>query len=385
MSYFHEGERRHIEQSAKEFCRNVIRPDFEKFAKAKHFPRDVFEKMGEVSFLGAMIPEEYGGARMNMSNYAVLMESVACYGGGSVALALTAHHSLAATHIVYAGTEGQKRAFLPKLARGEMIGAWCLTEPGAGSDAFGGGMRTVATPTDRGWLISGSKQFITNGSIADVFVVMARIPSDGPGRENCGAFIVPRSSKGLIQCRAEANKIGMHASDTAAVIFENVEVGAEAKMEGDGKKTTYKVLNNGRVGISALACGLMRSALAEASAYALERQSFGRPIAEYQGISFPLADASAELASSWALTEKAALAADRGTLSSKLAAETKLKTTKSAYESCLTALFVFGGIGYMMDSRVAQDFCDVLLLRIGEGTDNMQRLAIARDLFPKNT
>ena len=152
-------------------------------------------------------------------------------------------------------------------------------------------------------------------------------------------------------------------------------------MEGDGKRSTYTVLNNGRVGISALACGLTRSALAEAVAYAQERKSFGRAIADYQGVSFPLADASAELSSSWAIVEKAALAADRGTLTPKLAAETKLKATKSAFEGCWTALQVFGGLGYMMESRVAQDFCDALLLRIGEGTDNMQRLAIAKTLF----
>ncbi|MBI2065488.1 MAG: acyl-CoA dehydrogenase family protein [Candidatus Zambryskibacteria bacterium] len=385
MGHYHSGEGQHIEQSVKEFCENEIRKNLGKFVKDKSFPRDVFRKMGELGFLGAMIPEAYGGVGMSMREYVILMESLACYGGGSIALTLTAHHSLAAAHIVHAGTEEQKITFLPKLASGEMIGAWCLTEPEAGSDAFGKGMKTIATLNNHCWNISGSKQFITNGSIADIYVVITKIGSD---EKNYGAFIVPKywgkiiqHKKGFIQHRPETNKIGMHASDTSAVIFDGVELSVEAKMEGDGKKSTYKVLNNGRVGISALACGLMRSALSEAVSYARERKSFGKAIANYQGVSFPLADASSELDASWAMVEKAALAADQGKLTIELAAKTKLKTTKSALEGCLTALQVFGGLGYMMETRVAQDFTDALLLKIGEGTDNMQRLAIAKSLF----
>ncbi len=380
MGYYHGGEGQHIEQSVKEFCETEIRKNWGKFVKDKCFPRYIFKKMGELGFLGAMIPEQYGGVGMNMQNYVILMESIARYGGGSIALTLTAHHSLAAAHIICAGTEEQKRYFLPLLASGEIIGAWCLTEPDAGSDAFGEGMRTTATLTDDGWRINGPKQFITNGSMADLYVVMAKIVSDNPNQKIYGAFLVPRNSTGSIQCRSET-KIGMHASDTSAVIFEDVAVGLDAKMEGDGKKQTYTVLNNGRIGISALACGLMRSALAEAVAYAKERKSFGRTISDYQGVSFLLADASAELNSSWAMIEKTALAADQGILIPKLAAETKLKTTKSAFEGCWTALQVFGGSGYVMESRVAQDFCDAVLLRIGEGTDNMQRTTIAKALF----
>ena len=381
MNYllFHEGDGKQIEQSVKEFCRDVIRKDFDKFVKAKQFfPREVFRQMGNLGFSGAMIPEEYGGAGMSMSEYVVLMESLACYGGGSIALTLTAHHSLAAMHILYAGTEEQKKYFLPKLASGEMIGAWCLTEPGAGSDAFGDGMKTTAMWMKSGWLIDGPKQFITNGSIADVYVVLAKIVSSEPDHQNYGAFIVPRRSEGLIQYRQETNKMGMHASDTSAVTFDVVKIGADAKLDGNGKESTKKVLNNGRIGISALACGLMRSALFEAVKYAKERKVFGKPIREYQGVSFPLAEAKSELTACWAMVQKAALAADEGKLPSGLAAETKLKTTKSAYDTCLASIFTFGGLGYMLDMRVAQDFCDALLLRIGEGTDNMQRLTIAK-------
>ncbi len=382
MKYFHNGEEgQRIEQSVKEFCENEIRKNLGRFIKDKCFSMYVFKKMGELGFLGAMIPEAYGGAGMSMQNYVILMESLARYGGGSIALTLTAHHSLAATHIIYAGTEEQKKYFLPRLVSGEMIGAWCLTEPDAGSDAFGKGMKTTATPIAGGWKINGAKQFITNGSIADLFVVLAKIVSDGLGPKNYGAFIVPSTSYGTIQCQPATYKIGMHASDTSAVTFEDVIVDAILKMEGDGKKSTYMVLNDGRVGISALACGLMRSAIEEAVAYAKERESFGQAIANYQGVSFPLADASAELSSSWAMVEKAAMAVDQGVLTQELAAETKLKTTKSAFEGCWAALQVFGGSGYMMESRVAQDFCDAILLRIGEGTDNMQRLAMAKALF----
>lgn len=379
MDYFHETEEgRQIEQSVKEFCRDVIRKDFDKFAKAKQFPREVFKQMGQLGFLGAMIPEEYGGAGMSMQNYVILMESLACYGGGSIALTLIAHHSLAAMHINYAGTDEQKYSLLPKMASGEFVGAWCLTEPDAGSDAFGKGMKTVATQTGFGWLINGSKQFITNGSIADIYIVVARIEE----QSRYGAFFIHRDdSTKLIESRPERNKMGMHASDTSAVVFKNVEVSPMSKLREDGRLSTYKVLNNSRIGISALACGLMRSALSEAVTYAKQRKSFDKAIAEYQGVSFPLADASSELTSSWAMVQKAALATDQGRLTLKLSSETKLRTTKSAFESCLSCLFVFGGLGYIMDSRVAQDFMDALLLRIGEGTDNMQRLAIVKYIF----
>lgn len=381
MSYSHSGEGGHIEQSVKEFCEAEIRKNLGEFIKAKSFSRDIFRNMGKLGFLGAMIPESYGGVGMSMKNYSILIESMARHGGGSLALTLTAHHSLAAAHIVNAGTEEQKKYFLPRLATGETIGAWCLTEPNAGSDAFGEGMQTVARQDNQGWKINGTKQFITNGSIADLYVVVVKVASTGLDQKTFGVFLVPRNSEGSIHCRQEAYKVGMHASDTSAVIFEDVRVGIDAKMEGDGKRSTYTILNNGRVGISALACGLMRSALKEAVVYAQKRKSFGRAISDYQGVSFPLADASAELSSSWAMVEKAALAIDQGILTPKLASETKLKTTKSAFESCLTALQIFGGYGYMMDSRVVQDFCDVLLLKIGEGTDNVQRMAITKALF----
>ena len=382
MAYFHGEDYREIEQSARGFCESEVRNNFQEFIKAKSFSRDVFEKMGKLNFTGAMIPEAYGGAGMSMRQYAVLMESMACYGGGSIALTLTAHHSLAATHILYAGTEDQKLKFLPGLASGKLIGAWCLTEPGAGSDAFGEGVRTTASLTDGGWIINGPKHFITNGSMADVYVVIAKIIplTSDKKTDSYGVFIVPRDSKGFINCRQETYKLGMHASDTSAVIFEDVQVDFGAKMEGDGRHSTKKVLNSGRVGISALACGLMRSALGEAREYAKVRKTFGKPISEYQGVSFPIADAFSELRSSWAITEVAAIMADQGKLTSRLAAETKLKTTKSSFESCFTALQTFGGQGYMMD-RATQDFADSVLLRIGEGTDNMQRLTIARALF----
>lgn len=377
----HDKGGRHVELLAKEFSQNIIRKDFDKFAKAKQFSREVFRKMGEIGFLGAMIPEKYGGAGMSMKEYVILMESLACYGGGSIALTLTAHHSLAVTHILYAGTEEQKTKFLPKLARGEMIGAWCLTEPDAGSDAFGKGMKTTAILNGSGWNINGSKHFITNGSTADVYVVVARVVSDSLSHEEYGTFIVPRSSRGAIQCRCETNKAGMDASDTAAVTFENVEIEIDAKMEGDGKKSTYKVLNSGRVGISALACGLLRSALSEAINYTKKRKSFGKYISEYQGVSFPLTDASAELTACWAMVEKSAQAIDDGNLTPQLSAETKLKVTESVLSGCFNAACTLGGLGYIKDSRVTQDFLDAFLLIIGEGTSNMQRLAITKALF----
>jgi len=376
----YKGEAQHIEQSVKEFCWNVVRKDYDKFTKAKQFPCEVFQEMGKHGFLGAMIPEEYGGAGMNMRQYVVLMECLACYGGGSIALALLAHHSLAIGHILCAGTKEQKRSFLPKLASGEKIGAWCLTEPDAGSDAFGKGMKTVAKRTETGWLINGSKQFITNGSIGDVYVVMAKISSPNGGY---GAFIVSKAGQGRFICSAENNKIGMDTSDTSFVIFENVEVDFSAKMEGDGRVSTYKVLNSGRVGISALACGLLRSALSEASSYAKTRKTFGQFISEYQGVSFPLTDASAELTACWAMVKGSALAVDNRNLTPRLAAETKLKVTESVLSGCFNAMRAFGGSGYIKECRATQDFLDSILLVTGEGASNMQRLAIAKELFSK--
>ncbi|MBI2674672.1 MAG: acyl-CoA dehydrogenase family protein [Candidatus Yanofskybacteria bacterium] len=380
-TYFHEGDSRHIEQSVKEFCQDVVRKDYGKFVKAKQFSREVFKQMGERGFLGAMVPEEYGGAGMNMQQYVVLMESLACYGGGSIALTLTAHHSLAIAHILYAGTEEQKKAFLPKLAKGETIGAWCLTEPDAGSDAFGIGMKTTATTTGSGRLINGSKQFITNGTIADIFVVIAKTFSNKHGQQNYGAFIVPKASEGRFICSAETNKVGMDASDTSTVIFENVEVGINAEMEGDGRASTYKVLNSGRVGISALACGLLRSALKEAVNYGKIRKTFGKPISEYQAVSHRLADVSATLTACWAMVEKSAHIFDKGELTIQLASETKLHVTEKVLSGCLDAARTFGGNAYIKDNRIAQDLMDAILLIIGEGTSDMQRLAVAKSLF----
>lgn len=376
----HKGESRSIEQSAEEFCRDFIRKDFDKFAKAKQFPREVFRKMGEMGFLGAMIPEKYGGAGMSMKEYVVLMESLACYGGGAIALTLIAHHSLAAAHVIYAGTEEQKKIYLPKMSSGKFIGAWCLTESQAGSDAFGG-MQTTATQTETGWRINGSKLFITNGLNADVYIVVARIAPDEPDSKKYGVFIVPKDGKGVIKCMPEENKIGMHESDTTEVAFQDVEVGVDAKMNGDDKTSVYKVLDNSRIGISALACGLLRSALSEAVAYAKERKTFGKPIAERQGVFFPLADAFSEWVASWAMVKEVARAADDGTLSDMLSSATKLKTTKSAFNGCLAAMDVFGGSGYIGDCRATQDWLSARLLRVGEGTDNMQRLTIAKGLF----
>lgn len=381
MVYFHQGDGRQIEQTLQEFCRDVIRKNHEQYSKNKKFSREVFKQMGELGLLGAMIPEEYGGVGMNMRNYIILMESLAYYGGGSIALTLIAHHSLASMHILYAGTEDQKKLFLPQLASGTQIAAWCLTEPGSGSDVFGG-MKTVATNLfDKSWFINGSKLFITNGSIADIYVVIAKIHSKVLKPINYGAFIIPGTAKGFIECRAETNKMGMSASDTSAVDFREIEIGWDMKIGGDGKLSTRKVLNNSRIGISALACGLMRSSIDEAIIYAKQRKSFGKPIAEYQGVSFPLADASAELAACWAMVQNAAKAVDDCALTPKMSAETKLKTTGSAFNACLSSLLTFGGLGFMMDSRVAQNFTSALLLRIGEGTDNIQRLTISRSLF----
>ncbi|MDO8488900.1 MAG: acyl-CoA dehydrogenase family protein [Candidatus Omnitrophota bacterium] len=377
LNYFHKGEGRDIEQCLIEFFERFIRKDYDKFVKAKQFSRDVFQEMGRINILGAMIPEEYGGVGLNMSQYVILMESLACYGGGEAALALIAHHSLAAAHIIYAGTEEQKMVFLPKLASGEMIGAWCLTEPGAGSDAFGG-MRTTATPTASGWLINGTKQFITNALHADIYVVMARIKNDS---DTYGAFIIPRYSKGLISSERSGNKIGMHANDTMTVTFDSVEIGAEAMMAEDGRVSTFKVLNNSRIGISALACGLLRSSLFEAINRSKERMAFGKPIANNQGVTFPLVDAYSEWLASWAMVKESALAADNGTLSPELSAATKLKTTRSAFTGCLAAMDTFAGEGYHNECRAAQDFLSARLLQVGEGTDNMQRLIIARALF----
>lgn len=390
-------EHRLLEESVKDFCQKEIRPNYGIFVENKRFPREVFLKLGEQGYLGAMIPQEYGGAGMSMADFVVLMENLARYGGGSLALTVAAQHSLAAAHILYAGSEEQKRLYLPRLASGEAIGAWCLTEQGSGSDAFGS-MRTAAYRLASSWQIDGVKQFTTNGSIADLYVVIARIHDNW-----FGSFVVESKWSGCVSgshigCRPEKQKIGMHASDTATVFFENVVVPESARMlanglnEPDTRKSVHRVLNNGRLGVAAMACGLARSALSEAVSYASQRRALGKLLKEYQGVTFPLADAASELESSWGLVQRAAEAADagmpshptdrsEGKLTPELASKAKLKATVSAYNACLAALLTWGGSGYMLENRVAQDFCDSLLLRIGEGMDNMQRVTITKSLF----
>lgn len=397
-------EHRLLEKSVKNFCETEIRPGYASFVENKRFPREIFLKLGEQGYLGAMIPQEYGGAGMSMADFVVLTENLARYGGGSLALTVAAQHSLAAAHILYAGSEEQKRQYLPKLASGEAIGAWCLTEQGSGSDAFGS-MLTTAYPLPCGsWQIDGIKQFITNGSIADIYVVVASIVATKNYRGGFGAFIIGAKSVStqgaLIKFSPEKHKIGMHASDTATVSFDGIVVPQSAKIlvdnfDGlDTKKSVHRVLNNGRLGVAAMACGLARSALSEAVSYASQRKTFGQLLKEYQGATFPLADAASELESAWALVRTTAQAADAGTpshptdrsegkLSPELASKTKLKATVSAYNACLAALLTWGGSGYMLENRVAQDFCDSILLRIGEGTYNMQRITIAKAIFER--
>ena len=369
---------REIRDLIRSLAQAEIAPFARKWDETSEFPHGVVRKLGELGLLGVLVPEEYGGAGLTYGDYIVVVEELAAFEAG-VALTVAAHNSLCTNHILLFGDDSQKRRWLPPLARGEILGAWGLTEPEAGSDA--GGTKTVATRTGDGWMLRGSKTFTTNASVGGVAVVMART---APGTDHRGisAFVVPLDAQGVAIGRKE-DKLGMRTSDTASLTLDECRLPVDALLgrEGEGFMQAMEVLDGGRISIAALAVGIARGALDAAIAYSKQRHQFTRPIAQFQAIRIKLADMATATEAARLLTERAAEAKDAGETVTLLSSQAKLFASETAVHVCEEAVQIHGGYGYIKDYPVEKYWRDSKLCTIGEGTSEIQRLVIARELL----
>jgi alkylation response protein AidB-like acyl-CoA dehydrogenase len=371
-------EMRMLQQAARDFAESEIRPHVLRLDEAQEFPQEVFTKMAELGFLGATVPQELGGAGLSALEFVVIMEEIARV-DPSVALSLAAHSGLCLEHIAKFANEEQAKRYIPDLATGKKFGAWCLTEPSSGSDA--GGMMSQARLEGDAYILQGTKTFITNGSHAGTYVVMAKTdPSQG--KSGISAFIVERTMEGVSVGKKE-NKLGMRASDTVQMNFDNVKVPKAnlLREEGEGFKQALAVLDSGRIGIAALSVGLAQGAFEAALKYAKERKQFGRAIAENQGIQFKLADMATEIRAARLLTYKAAAAKVRGEDINLFAAQAKYFASEVAQRVATDAVQIHGGYGFIKEFPVEKFYRDVKLLTIGEGTSEVQKMVIAKNLL----
>ncbi len=367
-----------IQRTVRAFCEAEVKPFAARWDEAESFPREVVRKLGELGLLGMVVPEEYGGTALGALGVAVVVEEVARH-DGSLALTVASHNGLGTSHILKFGSEALKKRHLPALASGEKLAAWGLTEPGSGSDA--GAMRTRAVREGERWVLNGTKLFITQGTVGDVFVVLA-VTEPEKRQRGVTAFLLEKGVKGFSQ-RPIHGKLGMRSSDTAELHLEDVEV-PDANRIGDvgmGFVNTLQILDKGRITIGALALGLARGALEEARAYAKDRRTFGKPIAEHQAIAFMLADMATETAAARLLVHRAAALADQGRPFASEAAMGKLFASEAAMRATTRAIQIHGGNGYTRDYPVERYFRDAKLCEIGEGTSEVQRMVIARHLL----
>lgn len=367
-----------LREVVREFAANEIRPHAREWDRDQHLPDPIVQKMAALGLLGPMIPSEYGGADLGYLANAVMMEEIARQCGGT-ALFLAAHNGLCTAHLLLAASDEQKKKYLPKLASGETIGAWGLTEPGCGSDAAA--LKTRAVKDGDGWRISGHKQFITNGERAGVYVILA-ITEPDQGAKGISGFIIERGVEGF-EIGHKEDKLGMRASDTVTLNLQEVRVGPEALCgeTGMGYVHAMQVLERGRVGIGALSVGLARGALEEALEYAKQRDAFGKPIAEHQAIQFMLADMATEIEAARLLVRDAALALDRGESDRIKSSVAKMFASEIATKACLNSIQIHGGYGYTKDVPVERYLRDAKLCEIGEGSSQIQRIIIARELL----
>ena len=367
-----------IRKSVRDFSENEIRPHVMEWDEAEQFPSEIIPRLAQLGLLGVTVPSEYGGAGLGYVEYVTVIEELARV-DGSVALIVAAHNSLCSNHIYIAGSEEQKKKFLVPLARGEKIGCWSLTEPHAGSDA--GGTRTTARLDGDSWVLNGSKTFTTNGHYADVCVAMA-VTDKAAGKHGISAFIIEKGTSGFRPGKKE-KKLGMRASDTAEVIFEDCRIPKANCLgkPGEGFIDSLKVLDKGRVSIAALAVGMAQGACDASLAYAKQRKQFGKNIAEFQAIRFKLADMATEIRAAHLLTMQAAELADRGRRLTREGAMAKLYAGEVAVRVANEAVQIHGGYGFIKDYPVEKFYRDVKLCTIGEGTSEIQRLVIARDLI----
>ena len=367
-----------IAQTTADFARQYIKPYVMQWDEAQEFPVHVFKEMGKLGLMGVLVPEAYGGAGLGYVEYATIIAEVAkvC---GSVGLSLAAHNSLCTGHILAFGNEDQKQKYLPKLATAEWIGAWGLTEAGTGSDA--GNMQTTVVKDGENWILNGTKCWITHGKSGDIAVVIART-GESRAKNNATAFIVERGTAGFSGGKKE-NKLGMRASETAEMIFDNCRIPDSNRLGnvGDGFKQSLKVLDGGRISIAALALGIAKGAYEAALQYAKERHQFDQPISNFQGISFKLADMATEIMASELLILQAADKKNRGLPMTKEAAMAKYYASEVAVKVANDAVQIFGGYGYTKDFPVEKFYRDSKLCTIGEGTSEIQKIVIAREVL----
>ncbi|MEJ1236947.1 acyl-CoA dehydrogenase family protein [Chryseolinea sp. T2] len=367
-----------IRSMVRQFCEREIVPDMMKWDETQEFPAEVFKKLGGLGLMGVLVPEQYGGSGFGYAEYITAIVEISKT-DGSIGLSLAAHNSLCTNHILLFGSEEQKRNYLPRLASGEWLGAWGLTESNTGSDS--GNMRTTAVRDGSYYILNGAKNFITHGRSGDVAVVLARTGPVGVSG-NISAFIVDRGTPGFTAGKKE-NKLGMRASETAEIIFNECRI-PESQLigkEGDGFKQAMKVLDGGRISIASLALGIATGAYEAALKYSKERHQFNQPISSFQGISFKLADMATKIEAARLLTYRAGDLKDRGCEVTRESAMAKLFASETAVEVANDGVQIFGGYGYTKDFPAEKYYRDAKLCTIGEGTSEIQKLVISRSIL----
>ncbi len=375
-------EQRAVQEAARDFALGEVDPIVDEIDEQQRFPMEVMKKAGELGFLGIIFPEELGGAGMGYVEYVLVVSELSKI-DPSVGISVAAHNSLCTNHIYKFGNDEQRRRWVTPLASGEKIGAWGLTEPNAGSDAAA--TQTKAERVDGGWVLNGTKQFITHGSVGDLCVVMAVTDPNGARAHNISAFVVEKGMEGFRPGKKE-NKLGIRASDTAEVILENCFVPDENMLgePGEGFVQALQVLDGGRISIAALGLGTAMGAYETALAYSKEREQFGKPIAKFQAVQFHLAEMATKIAAAEILTLAAALEMDRkGPNASQLASEAKLMTGDLAVWCGDLGVQIHGGYGFVKEYRAEKFYRDAKICTIGEGTSEIQRLVIARNIVGK--
>ena len=367
-----------LKKSVREFAEREILPHVMKWDEEGEFPLTVVKELGKLGLLGVIFPAEYGGAGMGYTEYVAAIEELARV-DGSVGIIVAAHTSLCSNHIFVAGNEEQKRKYVPKLASGEFIGAWGLTEPGSGSDA--GGARCTAIRKGDNWIINGTKTFCTNGHYADVVVVIA-VTDKAAHTHGLSAFLVDKGTKGFRPGKKE-NKLGLRASDTAELIFEDCVVPASHLLgkEGDGFIDAMRILDGGRISIAALSLGIAQGAFDAALKYSKQRKQFGKAISEFQAIQWKLADMATEIDAARLLTMRAAAMKDAGEKTTMESSMAKLFASETAVKCANEGVQIHGGYGFIKDYPAEKFYRDVKLCTIGEGTSEIQRMVIARQLL----
>ncbi len=368
-----------LRKSVREFAKAEIAPHAQTWDKEERFPRELVPKLAELGLLGIRIPEEYGGAGLDTTSYAICVEEIARV-DGSIALTVASHNGLGTGHVLSFGSEALKRKYLPKAVTGEWLAAWALTEPGSGSDSAA--LRTTARRDGSGWILDGTKTFITQGSVGGFCVVLARSNPDVPKQRGITAFVVDHGTPGFTASK-HLLKLGCRASDTAELTLDGVRVddGQRVGEVDQGFADTMRILDRGRISIAAMALGLGYGALDMAVRYAKERKAFGKPIADFQAIQWMLADSKTELDAASVLTYRAAWLADQGKVHTREAAMAKLFASEAATRACNASLQVHGGYGYVREFDVERHLRDAKLCEIGEGTSEVQRMVIAKHLL----